>query len=106
MKYTLEQRHAIYKKALEIYGTTITESGFKYYGLCHYIERAGKLVLNQYVDIFDLPDFLAKEPNNYSSRKFNLMWFNDSKYGDKQRIAILKKLIEETAPTNTSVNKC
>ena len=98
MELTKEQRHAIYIKALELYGST-TKSEYQYYGLCYYIEKASKLLFNCYNDSYTFDEFVLKEPKNYDKRDYSLMWFPNTKYYNNKRREILKELIKETNET-------
>lgn len=101
MTYTIEERHAIYKKASEEYAKDTHTEFTDYVGLCHYMMIGMAFISNHdkhYLeyDTDNLPEFIACKPINTS--EYGMYWWSKSSYGITQRKKILAKLIAETEP--------
>ena len=93
MELTKEERHQIYKGGLK---------NMKYYikkgirvGMCHSVERSMK-ELGFYTFDYDTMLLSLPELLKYKTERESCYWFPLNEEGNKKRIEVLTKCIEET----------
>lgn len=95
LRFTKNQRRRIYSDCLEIIQENNECQPHEQWFCCHIIKNCCSLIYLEYIDVNEI----SKEfPELYKlkNKKCNLVWFKNN----EQRIAALKKCIEQTKNLN------